>query len=169
MKVLRWLNEHFEEVLSSVFLVVMTVLVAIQIAFRTMGVPLSWTEELARYCFVWLIYISCSYAIKTRSHIKVDLLNIMVKEKGKFILGVFSNSCFLVFAAVIAYFSYGSVYRLKEVNPQVSPAVGFPLWVAYLAISVGFTLMVYRIIADTLLAAKEYKELKAEVKGGALA
>jgi TRAP-type C4-dicarboxylate transport system permease small subunit len=91
----------------------------------------------------------------------------MVKSpKGELILNMISNTAFLVFAVAIAYFSYQGVYRLKEVNPQVSPAVGFPMWIAYLSVSVGFTLMIYRIIADTWIRIRAYNE---KTKGSVLA
>ena len=155
-KIMSVINGQFEAVLSSIFLIVMTGIIAVQIFCRILGLPLSWTEELALYTFVWLIYISCSYAIKKRAHIKLDLLRIFSKAKGKLILDVIANMGFLIFSTVLTYWCIASVYRLKEVNYQVSPAVGFPMWIANLALAVGFVLMVYRLVCDTVLLFREY-------------
>ena len=45
---------HFDLIVSSVVLVAMIVVILIQIIFRLMGNPLSWTEEVARWMLVWL-------------------------------------------------------------------------------------------------------------------
>jgi TRAP-type C4-dicarboxylate transport system permease small subunit len=162
MSALKWLNKYFEEAFSSLLLVAMTLLIFAQIIFRATGVPLAWTEELARYAFVWLIYMSSSYAVRKRAHIKVELLNVIVKGKlGHLILNIWANAAFFVFAAVIAYFTFGTVYRLKNVNPQFSPATQFPMWIAYLSVSVGFALMIYRLIADTVTIIADYRKSEA--------
>jgi TRAP-type C4-dicarboxylate transport system permease small subunit len=162
-KLLLWVNENLEAALSSFFLMVMTVLITIQIVCRIIGLPLSWTEEIARYTFVWLIYISCSYAIKKRAHIKLDLLTIMAKPLAKLVFDVIANIGFLTFALVLAYWCALGVYRLKEVNYQVSPAVGIPMWIANFALLAGFVLMVYRTVSDTVLLVRDYIKTR---KGG---
>jgi TRAP-type C4-dicarboxylate transport system permease small subunit len=155
-KILHWFDENFEAVLSSFFLIVMTALIAIQIVCRIIGLPLSWTEEIARYSFIWLIYISCSYAIKKRAHIKLDLLTILANPPLKLALGVIANVGFLALAVVLAYWCALGVHRLRAVNYQVSPAAGIPMWIVNLALVVGFALMVFRCIEDTILLIREY-------------
>jgi TRAP-type C4-dicarboxylate transport system permease small subunit len=160
-KILCWLHENFEAALSSFFLMAMTVLIAIQIVCRIIGLPLSWTEEIARYAFIWLIYISCSYAIKNRAHIKLDLLTILANPPLKLALSMIANAGFLLFAVILAYWCALGVYRLKAVNYQVSPAAGIPMWIANMALVTGFILMVYRTIADTILLIREYAANKS--------
>ncbi|MDR1796696.1 MAG: TRAP transporter small permease [Clostridiales Family XIII bacterium] len=167
-KILSFVNKNLEAVLSSFFLVVMTVLIISQIVCRIIGLPLSWTEELARYTFIWLIFISCAYAVKKRVHIKLDLFYLLANRKGKLILSVFSNCAFFFFSAVMMYWTIKSVYKLKEVNYQVSPAIGLPMWIANLALSIGFILMVYRLVEDTALLFKQYKNNESIEGGGAL-
>ena len=45
---------HFDLIVSSVVLVAMIVVILIQIIFRLMGNPLSWTEEVAAGCLCGL-------------------------------------------------------------------------------------------------------------------
>ena len=84
MKVIHWLDKYFEEGLSAVLLAAMSVVILLQIILKWFHMPLSWSEEMARYMFIWLIYIASSYAVKKRSHIKVEILSLLVKEKGNF-------------------------------------------------------------------------------------
>lgn len=63
---------HFDLIVSSVVLVAMIVVILIQIIFRLMGNPLSWTEEVARWMLVWATFAGASYAFKNGGLIRVD-------------------------------------------------------------------------------------------------
>lgn len=73
MSILRFLDKYFEISISVFLLLFMTALIAIQVFMRyVMGEPLSWSEELARYVFIWLIYLMISYSAREMKHIKID-------------------------------------------------------------------------------------------------
>ena len=54
----------------------LTVPVAMQILSRYTGlIPrFIWTEEIARFCFVWIILICEMIAVRDRTHFDVDVL-----------------------------------------------------------------------------------------------
>lgn len=160
MKVIHWLDKYFEESLSAVFLAAMSVVILLQIILKWFHMPLSWSEEMARYMFIWLIYIASSYAVKKRSHIKVEILSLLVKEKGNFILDIIADIAFLVFATVIAYFGWIATYKIAFVSVQQSPAMHINMGWAYMSFALGCTLMAIRIIQDLILRTKEYKATK---------
>ena len=57
-KILKFLNDYLEETICIILMSVMTIIIFIQVIMRyVMHNSLSWSEELARYCFIWLIYI----------------------------------------------------------------------------------------------------------------
>ena len=160
MKVIHWLDKYFEEGLSAILLAAMSVVILLQIILKWFHMPLSWSEELARYMFIWLIYIASSYAVKKRSHIKVEILSLLMKEKGNFILDVLADVAFLVFASVIAYFGWIATYKIAFVNVQQSPSMHINMGWAYMSFALGCTLMAIRIIQDLILRTKEYKAAK---------
>ena len=72
-KILKFLNDYLEETICIILMSVMTIIIFIQVIMRyVMHNSLSWSEELARYCFVWLIYIGVAYGCKLMKHIKID-------------------------------------------------------------------------------------------------
>ena len=160
MKVIHWLDKYFEEGLSAVLLAAMSVVILLQIVLKWLHMPLSWSEELARYMFIWLIYIASSYAVKKRSHIKVEILSLLMKEKGNFILDIIADVAFLIFATVIAYFGWIATYKIAFVNVQQSPSMHINMGWAYMSFALGCTLMAIRIIQDLILRTKEYKAAK---------
>lgn len=156
MKLLKTLDENFEEYFLMMVLPIMTLLASAQIVFRYfLNFPLGWTEEVLRYLFIWLVYISISLGVKKRKHIKVDLILLLLPKKGKFIMSIFSNIMFILFAILISYYGYKSVFRLLFVYPQHSASIELPLWIPYLSVPFGLTLTVIRLIQDCIKICKE--------------
>lgn len=159
MKIIKWTDDHIEEVLLVVFTVIMVVVIAMQVFMRyVLSSSLSWSEELARYCFIWLVYIGISYGVKKQRHIKVDVALLLLKDKGKIILNICANLLFLFFALFVIYYGYDIAQRLLDFG-QTSPALHIPIGLVYLATPVGMGLTAIRIIQQLI---KQVKTLKGE-------
>ncbi|PAE30341.1 TRAP transporter permease DctQ [Paenibacillus sp. 7884-2] len=157
MKVVRWLDEHFEEYIL-VFLSAFTVVIIfLQVVMRyVFDNSLTWSEEMARYMFIWLIYIGVSYAVKKKRHLGVDAIAMLFKEKGKLIVALIANFSFLIFAIVMTYFGLDIVLRVT----RESAALQIPLTWVYVAPVVGMTLTSIRLIQNMVIEVKQLKELK---------
>lgn len=60
-KILKWLDDNAELYLCVFLMSFMTLVTFIQVVMRKVfNNSLSWSEELARYVFIWLIYIGIS-------------------------------------------------------------------------------------------------------------
>lgn len=157
---LKFLNERLEEILSAILITVMTIAIFAQIICRQLGMPLAWTEELARYCFVWLIYITCAFCIQQNAHIKVDVLTLLFKKKGNFVLEMISQIAFFAFAIVAFVISTRNVYSLAFLKPQTSAGLHCPMWLPNLGIAVGFGLMLIRLVQHFIKTVREYQNDK---------
>ena len=74
MKVLKWLDDHFEEAMMTTILAVMVVVLTAQVICRkVLGNSLQWSEELCRYLFIWSGFLSLSYTIHNHSTMKTEL------------------------------------------------------------------------------------------------
>ena len=57
MKILKLLDEKLEEVFLVIILIAAVVIVAMQVVTRyVFKIPLPWSEEIARYLFLWLTW-----------------------------------------------------------------------------------------------------------------
>ena len=75
MKKLDSILDKIEEILCTLFVMVMAFAILIQVINRnTVQLSFTWGEELARYCMVWLTFIGISAGVKQGSHIGVDAL-----------------------------------------------------------------------------------------------
>ena len=64
-KVIRWLDENLESTLCMILLSTFTIVLFLQVVMRKMfNNSLSWSEELARYLFIWMVFIGISYGAK---------------------------------------------------------------------------------------------------------
>ncbi len=56
--------DHFESYLCQFLLVFFVLVVFMQIVLRQINMSLSWTEEIARYAFIWFILFGACYATR---------------------------------------------------------------------------------------------------------
>lgn len=152
MKLIKWLDKYFEEY-ALVFLSAFTVVIIfLQVVMRyVFANSLTWSEEIARYAFIWMIYIGVSYGVKTKKHLGVDAFTMLFKKKGQIIISVIANILFLVFALFMAYYGLEIVLKVT----RVSAAMQIPLGWVYAAPVVGFTLTTIRLIQNLLLEVSE--------------
>lgn len=158
MKVLKFLDENLEKMLCVVFLALMSIIIVLQVFFRyVLNNSLSWSEELARYLFIWMIYIGISYGVKLDKHICVDAVYTFMPKGIKRGYAIVAYILFLIFAVSIIYYGI-LVVGMQITSGQVSPAMGLPMQYVYVAPVVGMALTVIRLVQKIYYAvtAKEW-------------
>jgi TRAP-type C4-dicarboxylate transport system permease small subunit len=138
MKVLKWLDENFERVICVFLMSVMSSVLFLQVIMRKVfNNSLSWSEEMARYLFIWLIYFGISYGAKAGKHIKVEAFLGIFPKKLRPVIGIIGELFVLGFAVFIIFTSFNLVQKQIKLG-QVSPAMHVPMWFMYSAPLVGF-------------------------------
>jgi C4-dicarboxylate transporter, DctQ subunit len=105
--------------------------------------PISWAEELTLYIMVWIVFIGSSVAIRTRGHIAIDLLPLVLSPAGRRRLAIFIALAALAFLAVFFHYSLQHTQRVRGTG-QLTPVMQAPMWLAYLAMPAGTALMILR-------------------------
>ena len=123
-KILNWLNDNAEMYICIVLLGLFSVILFIQVIARyVFNNSLSWSEESARYLFIWLVFIGISYGSKQMKHLRIDVfLNIFPKKIRPYIL-VLSDIIVMLFAAVVFYSAVTTVTKYMKTH-MASPAIG---------------------------------------------
>ena len=164
MKVLKWLDDNFEKTICILLMSSMTSIIFLQFVMRRVfNNSLPWSEELARYLFIWLIYIGISYGAKMKSHIKLELAVVKLPAKIQPFFVILAELLFLGFALFIVYFSWEVVQRQIFLG-QTSPAMRLPMSVVYAAPMVGFFLASIRQIQVIVLYVKDLFRKDKEVR-----
>ena len=113
----------------------MVISILLQVFFRyVMNSPLYWSEEIARYAFVWLVFIGAALASKRGAHIGVDYIVMHLPELPKDILAIFVNLLVLFFISCVIYMSVGVI---QSNMTQLSPAMRIPMGYIFMAIPTG--------------------------------
>lgn len=135
-----------EMVIASVSLVMMTGITAVQVFNRyVLQNSLDWSEELARYLFIWAVYIGCSYATQMDRHLEVTVLRTVFN--GKFarpitILASIFTLAFCIFATVLGV----KFIIFLASTGQKTPALEINAYWVYLCMPVGLGFMGLRTL-----------------------
>ena len=99
-----FIERHLEESLAGICVLVMTVLVFLQVVLRyVFNAPTSWSDEIAVYAMVWSVYLSCSWAVRERAHIRVmNFINLWPRPIA-LMLAVLSDGIWFLFAIFLTY------------------------------------------------------------------
>jgi len=118
--------------------------VGLQIFSRYVGfIPrYIWTEEVARFCFIWIIMIGSMIAVRDATHFDVDVLPKPRTARGRAIARLVVDGFMLVMALVFVRYGYDFAAFGWEQNSEltginmVSIHLAFPLagvtWVLFL-------------------------------------
>jgi len=143
---LRKLWNHFEEYLLVYSLVFTVFLIFFQIIMRyVFHSSLSWSEELARYVFLWQIWLGASYAVKQQRHLRIEAFKNMLPKKAQKYAEMATLLIWFGFSIFLAYKGSELVLILVK-RGQVSPAMRIPMAYAYASVPVGCSLMAIRLI-----------------------
>lgn len=158
---LRWLDDNFEGIALMVGLLMMILLITYQtlgryILVKWLGMTLSiaWTEEIARFIFVWISYLAIPISVKNRDMIRVDAFVGKLPKKWQDILWSASDFLFFTLSAAILYF--GTKHVITLINfPQTTAVLRVSYGFVYMILPIGFGLITLRLIQDII---KQYHE-----------
>ena len=132
------------EKITGALLVVMISLIFIQVLTRyVFDYSIAWSEEVTRYLFVWMIFLTLNLTIRDNLPIRIDLIDQYLPDKPRKIIDIFVILLSLITFIVFSYSGY--MFTLRGML-STSPALGIPLYIAYVAMPIGFVLS---IIATT--------------------
>jgi C4-dicarboxylate transporter DctM subunit len=109
------------------------------------AVDVSWAQELCIYMFIWMAKFGAAYGVRTGIHVGVDVLvNILPANSRRRVI-TFSLLCGAFFTSVVAAFGAAFVSQMWHTSQQ-SNDLEAPMWIVYLAIPLGSSLMCFRFL-----------------------
>lgn len=154
MRFLRGIDNFFQRVERNFLawaIIFSSLLLFVNVIMRYVFLlPIYWAEEFSRYLMVWMIFIGASQVTLYGGHIAVDIVPRLLSKRANIILAFCINAFCILFSLVLIYYSYKQMMRVKTAH-QISPAMEMPMWIAYLSIPLGTTLMMIRYIQQIIL------------------
>jgi TRAP-type C4-dicarboxylate transport system permease small subunit len=134
MNVLRTINRYYGRLLSWLLAISVAILVfpvTLQVFSRyTELIPAYiWTEEMARFLFIWMIMIGAMVGIRESTHFEVDVWP-KLGPRGTAILKIVSSVFVLFMACIFVY--YGWEFT-RFAFKRISELAELPLWLIHVA------------------------------------
>ncbi len=139
---------QLEEYCCYLLLLALVVTTSLQVFTRyILNSPLTWTEEVARMLFTWLIFLGSAFIVKHSSHIVIDVLTNALPAAPRRWLLLVSH---LVTLTVLGLLAVKGIQLLVITGQSSSPALDIPWVYVYAAFPVGMLLMFVRYAAAFL-------------------
>lgn len=159
MKVIKWLDDHFEETLLAIFLVLIACVSMIQVVVRKIPfIPsLQWAEEFCRFMWIMSVFVSLPFTIRKGSMLRVsvllDLLPHVLRKIVNLIVDVIVTACM----GLLSYHSIGVVQKIAA-SGETSPAMLWPMVIIYSVMLIGFILATLRGVQVTIIHIMHFNE-----------
>lgn len=139
----RWIGrlERMTEKILVGFLVVMMAVLFWQVFSRfVIKVPATWTEEAARYAFMYMAFFGAALGVRRSAHFGVTILPEKLRGQARrryrrYAMGV------PILAGSLLLLIYGTRYMLDFGFARISPTFHFPMAWVYLVVPLSAALM----------------------------
>lgn len=145
------MKKTLDRILGSVLVLLMALMVVAvlwQIFSRyVMNSPSSFTEELARYVFIWIGILGAAYATGQQTHLSIDILPPKLEPKNRVRLLIVINILIILFSLAVLVMGGGNLVYVNYELGQSSAALGLPLSYVYSVIPLsGILVIIYKLI-----------------------
>ena len=145
------------------FLVLLVVSCLAQVFTRyVLNASLPWTEEVARYCFIWTNMLGAAVLTKRKKHAVIDF---MVKNLSGLKKRTHEAALCVITMMSAGVLIYQSILLLPVVAMQISPGTGLPMSYVYLSVPVGSAGIFIHMLSDFFDAVFPPKE-NTQPQGG---
>jgi TRAP-type C4-dicarboxylate transport system permease small subunit len=145
--ILKALNDRLDRVLSvvcAVLLTIMVVTIFVQVLARYVFLASTpWSEEIAVYCFIWVVFLGTGLGVRDHAHLVADLLPDTMGPFWDKTLMVFSHGMVTVTALVFLW--YGLDYAILGMT-RLSFSMGFPMFYIYVSLPITGAVMLLFLI-----------------------
>ena len=111
----------------------------------------SWTEEIARYLLICVVFIGAAIGVRKNTHIQVDIFYRFMPALFARVLATLVDAVRVLFFGYAIYLTYALMMRIGK---QPMAIIDWPIGLIYGVVMLGFALMCFRAV---LAAIKHYR------------
>jgi TRAP-type C4-dicarboxylate transport system permease small subunit len=151
LRILTSINLVIDKVLRSIITVtlgVMLVLIFVQVVSRyAFHYSLSFSEELARYLFVWTVFLGIPVVQRMGGHMIVGVITERISGMPLKVLRIVAHILTVIFMIIILK---NGILMVQRTSFQTSPAMQIPMSYIYYVLPIGSLAMILNTIEDLL-------------------
>lgn len=135
-------------VLSTLLL---TVVVTYSVIMRyVFNASQDWTDELASYCLLWMVFFGLAYTLNVDAHIRIDFFTAMLRPAERYYLEIAVWAIGVLFAALLFLGCFSAVENFIRRNTYSTAGLDIPLYWPALPLLVGSALFLLAMVARLL-------------------
>ncbi|MBI9111884.1 TRAP transporter small permease [Maridesulfovibrio ferrireducens] len=122
------------------------------------GHTFEWSEELARFLFVWVVFLGSALIMGESGHLAVQILPNKFKGTGMgVVIEILINLCSYAFTLLLLI---QGAKMTSVMTFQIAPGLGISMSVVYSIIPISASLMMLYLFKDTVRIVKEISARK---------
>lgn len=111
--------------------------------------PLTWSDELARYLFVWCAFLGWVIAARRRSHLAIGSLAQRASPQGQAVLALVAAAAAIAFVVILVF--YGTRITLRNADVDTT-SLFFTMGAVYVIVPFAALAVGLHALADALAA-----------------
>lgn len=157
------MNVKVKNLLKNIDLIVMCGLLVVifltmflQVLFRyCLNAPITWSEEIARYSYVWITMLAFGYNERTKNNISMTLLTEKFPRVVRLILELLSDAAVLVTCCL----AYRPILQYVQMQAKMtSNVLGYPLSYVAVSILIGFTYLMIAVAIHMVARVRNFRK-----------
>ena len=148
MSILISVLNNFERWIAAVLIACLSVLLFVEVLFRYIFyTSVGWISEITGFMFIWFIYLSISHTTKLGTHIRVEILDLILPAGWLRYLDLCTNLMWLAFNILMTYYGIRLVLSVIE-YPFRTPILDISMTYPYAIIPFAFGVMTLRLLVN---------------------
>ncbi len=109
-----------------------------------------WQTEAVIYLVVAATLIGLPYVQRLRGHVNVDLIPLSLPSRARMGLAIVTGVLSIVIVAIMVFYAYEYWHFAWSRGWKSDTVWGVRLWIPYLALPIGFGLLLLQLVADLI-------------------
>ncbi len=114
------------------------------------GKPQTWTDQMAEYCLLWIVFFGLAYTLVVEGHVRMELVLANVGKRAQKVLQVFAHLVGCLFAAGLFLGVLNNFETFWSRNTISMSGLPIPLWIPAIPTLLGsfalFAVMFMRLL-----------------------
>ena len=152
----RQIDRDGERYLLLVFYTMIVLVIGVEVTRRfALQAASLWGEEIARYSLIYLIWIGASYAVRTRTHIRIDIVQGFIPTRHHIWIYMLGDVATLLFVLIAFYYSIWPIVSAIQFG-TVTEGLRVSKAYALLALPLGFSMTTIRVVQNLVRDFSDY-------------
>lgn len=114
-------------------------------------------DELNIIVFIWFLYASITYCVRTDKHIRIEFLDMYLSEKAKLMLKIVADGIWLIFSCYLAYAGLQLIIFNTKFVLRTS-ILEIPVFITYSIIFISFSAMSCSLLWNIICRVRKLRQ-----------